>query len=99
MGGIRSAGDLVLRMQLAKSMRLAEAKSYVAEKLGVNVTDLGDCSVMRELREEMGLGYSMPTDGAAKGIQAKFRIADLLGIKINSVEQFKQKAGLEAGKK
>ncbi|SCJ89937.1 dimethylamine:corrinoid methyltransferase [uncultured Eubacterium sp.] len=99
MGGIRSAGDLVLRMQLAKSMRLAEAKSYVAEKLGVNVTDLADCSVMRELREEMGLGYSMPADGAAKGIQAKFRIAGLLGIKINSVEQFKQKAGLEAGKK
>lgn len=93
MGGIRSAGDLVLRMQLAKSMRLSEAKSYVAEKLGVSVTDLADCSVVRDVREEMGLGYSMPSDGAAKGLEAKFRIAKLLDIKINSVERFKERSG------
>lgn len=37
MGGIRSAGDLVLRMQLAKSMRLPEAKNTLQEKLGVSV--------------------------------------------------------------
>lgn len=94
MGGIRSAGDLVLRMQLAKSMRLNEAKQYVAEKLGVDTVALSDCSVMREIREAMDIGYPMPPDGAAKGIEAKFRIADVLGIRINAVERFKQKAKL-----
>ena len=94
MGGIRSAGDLVLRMQLTKSMRLTEAKRYVAEKLGVNVVDLADCSVMRDIRESLNIGYPMPSDGAAKGIEAKFHIAALLGIEINSVERFKEKAGL-----
>lgn len=95
MGGIRSAGDLVLRMQLAKSMRLNEAKHFVAEKLGVNTVDLADCSVMREIRESLNIGYSMPSDGDAKGIEAKFRISELLGIKINSVEKFKQKSGIK----
>ncbi len=91
MGGIRSAGDLVLRMQLAKSMRLTEAKKYVSEKLGVDPIDLADCTVMREIRETLDIGYPMPADGAAKGIEAKFRISKVLGIKINSVERFKQK--------
>ena len=36
MGGVRTAGDLVLRMQLAKKMRIDEAKAYVAEKLNVS---------------------------------------------------------------
>ena len=94
MGGIRSAGDLVLRMQLSKSMRLAEAKEYVAGKLGVGIADLADCSVMLDIREALGIGYPMPPAGAAKGIEAKFRIAGLLDIKINSVERFKEKAGL-----
>jgi len=94
MGGIRSAGDLVMRMQLAKSMRLPEAKKYVAGILGVSVLDLADCSVMREIRESLDIGVPMPPDGAAKGIEAKFRIAELLGIRINSVECFKRKAGL-----
>jgi len=94
MGGIRSAGDLVLRMQLAKSMRLKDAKQYVAEKLGVEPEELADCSVMREIRESLDIGYSMPPSGAAKGIEAKFRIAELLDIRINSVERFRQKAGI-----
>ena len=89
MGGIRSAGDLVLRMQLAKSMRLPEAKKYVAEKLGVSVEELADCSVL------MDIGYAMPEDGSAKGIEAKFNIARLLDIKIQSVERFKEKCGLQ----
>ena len=87
----------MLRMQLAKSMRLREAKAYVARILGVTTVELGDCSVMREIREELDIGYPMPPDGAAKGIEAKFRIAALLGVKINAVERFKAKAGLPAG--
>jgi dimethylamine--corrinoid protein Co-methyltransferase len=94
MGGIRSAGDLVLRMQLAKSMRLNEAKKYVADKLGVDTTRLADCSVMLDIRKDLDIGYPMPAAGAAKGIQAKFRIAKLLDIKINSVELFKAKSGM-----
>ena len=94
MGGIRSAGDLVLRMQLTKGMRLAEAKEYVAGKLGVNTVDLADCSVMKDIREALQIGYPMPAAGAAKGIEAKFHIAEILGININSVDRFKEKAGL-----
>jgi hypothetical protein len=93
MGGIRSAGDLVLRMQLAKGMRLNEAKKYVADKLKISTAELGDCSVMYDIRQDLDIGYPMPPDGSAKGIEAKFRIAELLDIKINSVERFKRKAG------
>ncbi len=95
MSGIRTAGDLVLRMQLARGMKLEPAKQYVAEKLGVTPFELSDCSLMREIRKSLDLGYPMPEPGAAKGIEAKIRIAHVLGIKINSVEQFKRKTGLK----
>jgi len=36
-----------------------------------------------------------PLDGVAKGIQAKFNIAKVLGIKINCVERFLEKTGLK----
>ena len=42
MGGIRTAGDLVMWMQLTRKMKLAEAKKYVAEKLKVSLIDLAD---------------------------------------------------------
>ncbi len=95
MGGIRTAGDLVLRMQLTRGMKIDQAKAYVAEKLGVTPFELSDCSVMRELRQTLDIGYPMPDPGAAKGIEAKIRIARLLGIRINAVEQFKNKTGLK----
>ncbi|HED24841.1 MAG TPA: hypothetical protein ENN91_06925 [Firmicutes bacterium] len=94
MGGIRSAGDLVMRMELSRGLKIEEAKRYVAEKIGVTIPELSDCTVMRDIRKDLGLGYPMPDPGAAKGIAAKFRIAELLGLKINSVEQFKKKTGL-----
>ncbi len=40
LNGIRAAGDLVARMQLTRGMRLTEAKRYVADRLGVGVSDL-----------------------------------------------------------
>jgi hypothetical protein len=95
MGGIRTAGDLVLRMQLAKGMKIKAAKEYVAKKLGVTPWDLCDCTLMREIRETLDIGYPMPNDGAAKGIEAKINIARVLDIKINSVERFKRKTGLK----
>ena len=92
MGGIKTTGDLVARMQLRK-MRLAEAKRYVADKLGVSVLDLSDSTVMRTLREELDIGVVTGVPGIAKGLEAKARIAKLLDIKINSVERLKEKVG------
>ncbi len=92
MGGIRTAGDLVARVQLAKSMRLPQAKEYVAKKLGVSVPDLSDEVIMRELREELDIGTVFMGYGAAsRGIEAKIRIAKLLDLKINCIEKFKEK--------
>jgi len=91
MGGIRTTGDLVARMQLARKMRLAEAKACVAEKLGVSLFDLSDSTVMRERREELDIGVITAVPGAAKGLEAKARIAELLGIRINCVERLKRK--------
>ena len=34
MGGMRTAGDLVARMQIARGMKIGEAKKYVADRLG-----------------------------------------------------------------
>ena len=96
MGGIKTAGDLVARMQLSGKMRLAEAKEYVADKLGVSVFDLSDSTVMRSVREELDIGVVTAVPGLAKGLEAKARIADLLGIRINSVERLKSKTGLGA---
>jgi len=93
MGGIRTTGDLVARMQL-KGMRLKEAKEYVAGKLGVTPFDLSDSTQMRTLREELDIGVVTGVPGVAKGLAAKARIAELLGIEINCVEKLKAKMGL-----
>jgi dimethylamine--corrinoid protein Co-methyltransferase len=93
-GGMRAAGDLVARMQVSKGMRLKEAKEYVANKLGISVQDICDPVVMSEVRDDLDLGRVNAVPGAAKGIDAKFRIAEVLGIEINSVNLFKKRAGL-----
>jgi len=80
-------------MQLRK-MRLDEAKAYVADKLGVSVLDLSDSTVMRTVREEFDIGVVTAVPGLAKGLEAKARIADLLDIRINSVERLRGKMGL-----
>jgi dimethylamine--corrinoid protein Co-methyltransferase len=95
MGGIRTAGDLVARMQLRK-MRLPEAKQYVAAKLKVDVFDLTDSTVMRRLREELDIGVITAVPGCAKGLEAKARIAELLGIEVSSVRRLFGKAGAAA---
>lgn len=93
MGGIRTAGDLVARMQMTRKMRINDAKAYVADKLKVSPADLSDENVMREVREELDIGVITSVPGCAKGIEAKARIADLLGIEINSVKRLKSKIG------
>lgn len=89
MGGIRTAGDLVAWMQMTRNMKISEAKHYVAGKLGVDVMDLTNEELMRELREDLGIGVITSIAGGPKGMRAKFRIAELLDIHINSVELFK----------
>ncbi len=96
MGGVRTAGDLVARMQLAKSMRLNDAKKYVADRLGVSLLDLTDEVVMREVREDLDIATVFMGYGAAsRGIEAKANISKLLDLKINCVEKFKNKTGLK----
>jgi len=89
MGGIRTAGDLVAWMQLIKKMKLSEAKKYVAKKLGINLLDLINEEVMRQLREDLGIGTTTSVAGSPKGIRAKLKVAELLDVPINSVELFK----------
>jgi len=93
MGGVRTAGDLVARMQMSRNMKINEAKEYVANKLKVSVSDLADPTVMTVVREELGLGCVAQLPGRPKGIEAKFNIAKVLDIEINSVNKFKQKTG------
>jgi dimethylamine--corrinoid protein Co-methyltransferase len=90
MSGIRAAGDLVARMELAKSMRIKEAKEFVARKLGVTPGDLSDEHIMRDLREELGLGVITSVAGAPKGLAAKMNMEKLLGTRINCCEKFRK---------
>lgn len=91
MGGIRTAGDLVARMQMTRKMRINDAKAYVADKLKVSPLDLSNEHVMREVREELDIGIITAVPGCAKGIEAKARIAELLGIEIASVTRLRTK--------
>ena len=77
-------------MEMSKSMRIGEAKEYVAKKLDVSTLDLSDEYVMREVREDLGIGVITSVAGAPKGIAAKMNIEKLLGIKINSCERFRK---------
>lgn len=95
MGGMRAAGDLVARVQMAHGMRIKEAKAYVAEKLSVSVSELTDPVIMTEVREDLQIGKIMPLPGCAKGIEAKFRLADVLGIDINCVKRFRERTSVD----
>jgi len=87
---MRTAGDLVARMQMSRKMRIPEAKAYVADKLGVAINQLNDPIIMTEVREDLGLGTLHAGARSAKGIEAKHNISKLLDININCVERFKK---------
>jgi hypothetical protein len=98
MGGMRTAGDLVARMQMTRGMRLPQAKQHVADRLGCSVSDLGDTVAMHDLRRDRGRGRIPVQDltyadwpGA---MEAKFHIAEVLDVPINSVERFRARSGL-----
>jgi dimethylamine--corrinoid protein Co-methyltransferase len=96
LGGMRAAGDLVARMQMAHGMRLTEAKADVAERLGVTPFDLSDPVVINERRAELGLGQVMdfeivhPDEPTA--IEAKGNIGELLGLEIPSVRLLEERS-------
>jgi dimethylamine--corrinoid protein Co-methyltransferase len=92
MGGIRTAGDLVARMVM-KGMKINEAKQYVADKLGCTVFDLSDSAKMKEIRESLDIGTTLVRTNASMGMAAKIKIAELLDIRIPSVEKFKKQVG------
>jgi dimethylamine---corrinoid protein Co-methyltransferase len=87
MNGLRAAGDLVARLEMARGMKLAEAKDYVAERLGTGVADLADPLVMREVRGELRLGWVFETETTYPDDQssqeAKRNIAARLDLRIN----------------
>jgi len=93
MNGLRTAGDLVARMQMTRGMRLEEAKVFVAGRLGVSTRELSDSVVMREVRGELGIGGISDLEdegvGDASAMEAKFNIAELLDLPINCVERFR----------
>ncbi len=79
---------------MSRRMKIADAKLYVAEKLGIDVIDLTNEEVMRQIREELDIGIITSVAGSAKGIAAKWNVAELLDIEINSVNLFKNKLNL-----
>jgi dimethylamine--corrinoid protein Co-methyltransferase len=91
MGGMRAAGDLVARMQMTRGMKIDKAKGYVTDKLNLAVSDLTDPVMMTEIREDLEIGSMYPLPGCAKGLEAKIRIAELLGIDINCIRRLKNK--------
>ena len=91
MGGIRTAGDLVAWMQMTRKMKIGAAKQYVADKLGIDPIDLTNEEVMRQIREDLDIGIITAVAGTSKGIAAKWKIAQLLDIEINSVNRFRSK--------
>ena len=86
-----------MRAQISKKMRIREAKQYVADKLGLTPLEICDITTMSEVRQDLGFGIphieACPESNI--GMEAKFRIAEVLDIKINSVERFKQRAGIK----
>jgi thiamine monophosphate synthase len=91
MNGLRAAGDLVARLQMGRGMRLAEAKRFVADKLGTTVADLSDPLAMQEVRGELRLGRIFETETPHAHdpgpLEAKGNIAARLGLPVNVVTQ------------
>ncbi len=82
-------------MQITRGLRLPQAKQYVADKLGVSVMDLSDPVTMLDVRKERGLGGALESGEITGidepiGLEAKFHIAELLGVPINSVQRFRR---------
>lgn len=94
MGGVRTTGDLVARLQLNRGMRIDAAKKVVAEKLNVPVDDINDPVIMGEIREDMKIFRLSEGPGTVDGIAAKYNIAKILDLEINCVKRFLGNTGI-----
>lgn len=94
LGGIRTSGDLVGRVQLRKKTKIADSKKYVMDKLGIGEHELNDECFMRNFREEHGLGTVTTIGGAPYGMEAKFNIEEILDMEIASCQRFREVTGL-----
>ena len=79
------------RAQMDKKLKIADAKKYVTQKLGIDLETMTDECAMKELREKLDIGGALSSVGHAKGIAAKARIAALCDFKIDCVTRFLEK--------
>lgn len=79
------------RAQMDKKLKIADAKKYVTQKLGIDLETMTDECAMNELREKLDIGGALSSVGHAKGIAAKARIAALCDFKIDCVTRFLEK--------
>jgi len=89
LGGMRTVGDLVGRVQLRNKCKISESKKYVMDKLGLDYDDIHDEVLMRNFREEHGLGVITTIGGAPYGIEAKLNIEEILDIEIASCQHLR----------
>lgn len=89
MGGMRTTGDLVCRMQFAKNMKIDEAKKYVADKLEIDPFQLTEEGFVRDIREKLGIGVVTGQPNTPKGMPAKMNIEKVLGITISNCEHYR----------
>lgn len=89
MGGMRTTGDLVCRMQFAKNMKIDEAKKYVADKLEIDTFQLTEEGYVRDIREKLGIGVVTGQPNTPKGMPAKMNIEKVLGITISNCEHYR----------
>ncbi len=93
MGGVRTTGDLVARLQLNRAMRIDDAKKVVSDKLGVPLSDINDPVVMGEVREDLKIFRLAEGQGSTDSMAAKFNIARIMDMDINCVNRFKRQIG------
>ena len=89
MGGMRTTGDLVCRMQFAKNMKIDAAKKYVADKLEIDPFQLTEENFIRDIREREGLGIVTGQPNSPKGLAAKMNIEKVLDLKISTCEHYR----------
>jgi len=90
----RCAGDLISRAQFHNKTKIKESKKFVADKLGIDTFDLIDEQIMRELREELGIGTITAIGGGPTPMEAKMNIEKVLGFEIASCKRFRENTGL-----
>jgi len=89
MGGMRTAGDLVARMQITRGMRLTQAKESVAWNVARACTIVKPCMTAATIPVHMNVGMGVggvpmsaypPADATARASRALVDILKLDGL-------------------